>query len=165
MKHLIKDNEIVMSGIPSIFTRPNGELFWGGYENRTDLHYEDGWRDEIIPEDFDPSKQYLVDLHYDEFDDIVTYTVLDITINLDEEKKIHMDDLIELRKEIAVLILQIELTNGVKPQALIDLEPTIRGLYSFAKQEIDSLTVDNVRDYILRGPQVQMLFETLNQFL
>ena len=165
MKHLIKDNTIVMSGIPSTFTRENGELFYGGYENMTDLHYEDGWRDEVIPEDYDSSKQYLTDLHYDEFDDVVTYTVLDIPFDLDEQKKIHMDDLIELRKEIAILILQIELTNGVKPQILIDLEPTIRGLYVFAKQEIDALTVDNVREYVLRGSQVQMLLETLNQFL
>lgn len=165
MKHLVRNNEIIMSGIPSVFTRENGEFFYGGYENMTDLHYADGWRDEVIPEDYNPSTQYLTDMHYDEFDDVVTYTALNIVVNLDEQKKIHMDDLIELRKEIAVLILQIELTNGVKPQALIDLEPTIRGLYVFAKQEIDSLTVDNVHEYVLRGPQVQALLETLNQFL
>ena len=165
MKHLVRNNEIIMSGIPSVFTRENGEFFYGGYENMTDLHYEDGWRDEVIPEDYDPSTQYLADLHYDEFDDVVTYTALNIVVNLDEQKKIHMDDLIELRKEIAVLILQIDLTNGVRPQALIDLEPTIRGLYSFAKDEINALTVENVKSYILRGPQVQMLLTTLNEML
>ena len=49
MKHLIKNNEIVRSGIPSHFTRKNGEGFWGGYENRTDLHQTGGCRRGAIP--------------------------------------------------------------------------------------------------------------------
>ena len=164
MKHLIKNGQIIMSGIPSHFTRDNGEQFFGGYENMTDLHYIDGWRDEIIPE-YDPNTQILMDRHYDEFDDAVIHIVVDLEINLEEEKAIHINNLMELRKEIAILILQIDLTNGIRPQLLIDLEPTIRGLYAFAKEEINALTVDNVKSYILRGPQVQMLLETLNQML
>ena len=164
MKHLIKNNEIIMSGIPSHFIRENGEQFFGGYENMVDLHYEDGWRDEIIPE-YDPNTQMIMDMHYDEFDDAVIYIVVDLEINLEEEKAVHMNNLMELRKDIALLILQIDLTNGVRPQTLVDLEPTIRGLYAFAKDEINALTIDNVKSYILRGPQVQMLLETLNQML
>lgn len=74
MKHLIKDNEIVQSGLPSHFTRKNGEGFWGGYENRTDLHHQDGWRDEVVPE-HDPLTQYLSTLHYDRVLDVVTFGV------------------------------------------------------------------------------------------
>ena len=74
MKHLIKNNQIVQSGIPTNFTRENGEGFWGGYENRTDLHFEDGWRNEVVPE-FDPVTEQLGSAFYSEDLDAVTYTV------------------------------------------------------------------------------------------
>ena len=75
MKHLIKNNQIVQSGIPSNFTRANGEGFWGGYENRTDLHYEDGWRDEIVPE-FDPVTEQLGSAFYSDNLDAVIYKII-----------------------------------------------------------------------------------------
>lgn len=74
MKHLIKNNQIVMSGLPEVFTRENGESFWGGYENRTDLHYEDGWRDEVIPA-YDPLLEGLGELFYSVRSDVVTYEI------------------------------------------------------------------------------------------
>lgn len=74
MKHLIKNNQIVQSGIPSHFTRENGEGFWGGYETRADLHFEDGWRDEVVPE-FDPVTEQLGSTFYSEDLDAVTYKV------------------------------------------------------------------------------------------
>jgi hypothetical protein len=74
MKHLIKNNEIVQSGLPTHFTRENGEGFWGGYETRTDLHYEDGWRDEVVPE-YDPVTELLGSPFYSEEPDAVTYEV------------------------------------------------------------------------------------------
>ena len=75
MKHLIKNNQIVRSGIPTNFTRENGEGFWGGYENRTDLHYEDGWRDEIIPE-YDPVTEQLGSAFYSKDMDAIIYKVI-----------------------------------------------------------------------------------------
>jgi hypothetical protein len=80
MKHLIKNNEIVRSGIPSHFTRENGEGFWGGYETRTDLHHEDGWRDEVVPE-YDPVTEQLGSPFYSEELDAVTYEVA-VRLNL-----------------------------------------------------------------------------------
>lgn len=74
MKHLIKNNEIMQSGIPSTFTRENGEGFWGGYETRTDIHYLDGWRDELIPP-YDPIIQRLGKAFYDTTLDMVTWPV------------------------------------------------------------------------------------------
>ena len=84
MKHLIKNNQITRSegSIPSKFTRENGESFWGGYQNRTDLHYEDGWRDEIMPE-VDQFHQ-LGERYYDDENDVVTYTVIEKVIDLAE---------------------------------------------------------------------------------
>ena len=78
MKHLIKNNQIIQSGIPSVFTRENGEGFYGGYEDRTDLHYEDGWRDEIIP-DHNEVLERLGEPYYDETIDAVTYEVIERT--------------------------------------------------------------------------------------
>ena len=74
MKHLIKNNQIVQSGIPSHFTRENGEGFWGGYEKMVGLHYQDGWRDEVVPE-FDPVTEQLGSAFYSKDLDAVTYKV------------------------------------------------------------------------------------------
>lgn len=87
MKHLIKNNQIVQSGIPSHFTRENGEGFWGGYETRTDLHYEDGWRDEVVAE-FTPRLQSLGEAYYDKDTDTVRRDAIGVvsTICLESEK-------------------------------------------------------------------------------
>ena len=164
MKNLIKDNQIILSGLPSHFDRENGESFWGGYETRVELHYEDGWRDEVVPE-YDPKLQYIADKYYDEFDDIVTYTVLDIVVDVEYERTVHMNNLAALRQEVAMVVMQIKLSNEIDPELLTQISPMIRDLYAYAKEEISSLTVENVRDYILRGPQVEQLFLTLNSML
>lgn len=78
MKYLVKNNVIVQAGIPSNFTRPNGELFCGGYETMTDYHYEDGWRNEIIP-NYNPVLEQLGLPYYDAGNDLVTYEVLERT--------------------------------------------------------------------------------------
>jgi hypothetical protein len=67
-----------MSGIPGHFTRENGEGFWGGYENRTDIHYQDGWRDEIIPE-YNPMIGRLGSAMFNPELDAVTYQVIERT--------------------------------------------------------------------------------------
>jgi hypothetical protein len=77
MQHLIENNEIVKSGIPRKFTRQNGELFCGGYQNKTSIHFEDGWREEVIP-DFDGELEYLGGIYYDEVNEVVTYHVIPI---------------------------------------------------------------------------------------
>lgn len=164
MKHLIKNNQIIQSGIPSHFTRENGQLFVGGYENMIDIHYEDGWRDEIIPT-YDPVTQFLGEKYYDIINDVVTYEVLSSEINLVELKNNIMEELDRLREEIAFLILQIRLLHDPEPEELTALTPQIRGLYAFAKDEINALTVENVRQYVLRGPIVQGLLDSLKSLI
>ena len=83
-KHLIKQDIIVASfyDIPSRFTRETGERFYGGYQTRTDLHYEDGWRDEVIPE-FDSTTHVLVDdPYFDIPNDVVTYNIKVIPVEV-----------------------------------------------------------------------------------
>lgn len=67
-----------MSGIPSHFTRENGEGFWGAYETMTDLHYEDGWREEIIPVHNHILEKLGVP-YYNANADVVTYEVIERT--------------------------------------------------------------------------------------
>lgn len=96
IKHRVVNGEIVQSGLPEVFTRPNGELFLGGYSTRTDLHYEDGWRDEVLPE-YNPDVQKLGERYYDSDKDIVTYQVINKTQEeLDSEKL----NLIEIHAEL-----------------------------------------------------------------
>lgn len=81
------------------------------------------------------------------------------------EKQAILCDLYKLREEISLIITQIRLLHDPEPDMLTQLTPTIRDLYLFAKDEIAALTVDNVKSYILRGPQVQQLLFTLNSLL
>jgi hypothetical protein len=164
MKHLIKNNQIIMSGIPGHFTRENGEGFWGGYENRTDIHYEDGWRDEVIPE-YDPLTHQSGTLYYSELQDIVTCKLIPVPIDVDAIKNRLSMELGVLRKEIADLITQIKLYYDNEPEELTLLLSQIRGMYARAKQEIKALGPETVNRYILHGPQVEELFNRLKSML
>lgn len=77
MIHLVIDNKIIRSegSIPDVFTRENGELFFGGYSHMIDFHYVDGWRTEIIPV-HDANINTLSEPFYDEQRDVVTYNVV-----------------------------------------------------------------------------------------
>jgi hypothetical protein len=81
MKYLIKNNQIVKSGLPNRFKRENGELFFGGYQHRTDLHHADGWRERVVPE-FDPETHYLGLPFYDAINDVVTMELMVIAYEL-----------------------------------------------------------------------------------
>lgn len=77
MKSNIHHTPLRLSSIPTIGTDPEGRTIHG-YQNRTDLHYVDGWRDYVEP-GFDRLTQRLGDLVYDEAQDKVTRVVIDKT--------------------------------------------------------------------------------------
>jgi hypothetical protein len=164
MKHLIKDNQIIQSGIPSYFTRENGEAFWGGYENMTDIHYQDGWRDEVFPE-YDSKTQCLGAAFFDQTNDVVTYEIKAIIVDLSLEKSNLYRQLEKLRTEMAGIVYQCKLNYDVEPDGLSRLLPYIRAMYGFAKSEIEALTVENVRDYVLRSPKYEQVLSMLKTFL
>ena len=95
-----------MSGIPSHFTRENGEGFWGGYETMTDIHYEDGWRDEIIPV-YNHILEKLGVPYYDANADVVTYEVIERTdLPLPEQAK--ADKIKEVRRKTRNLLFETD---------------------------------------------------------
>lgn len=123
MKHLVKDGKIIQSGIPSNFRRESGQEFWGGYENMTDLHWLDGWRDEIVP-NYNPTIQILGEPYYDQTNDVVTYHVVDKEFDL---ASILQNRLLEFeefqksfRREITELFLE-EIALGTLPQGVKNL--------------------------------------------
>jgi len=164
MKHLIKDNQIIQSGIPSYFTRENGEGFWGCYENRTDIHYEDGWRDEVIPE-FDPMVQYLGAAFYDAENDVVTYPVLQKVINVEAEKARLLGDLANARREIATLVMEAQLSNDSVPEGLQNLMNMSRQINVRVKEDIASLTEVEVMKFRIRTPEYFQLIGAIKAFL
>lgn len=164
MKHLIKENQIVQSGIPSHFTRESGEAFWGGYENMTEIHYEDGWRDEVEPECNDKT-HYLGAAYYDQGNDVVTYEVLPIPVDLVKEKSRLYSQLEQLRTEMSGIVYQCKLNYEIEPEGLTRLLPFIRTMYGFAKSEIEALTEETVRSYVLRSPKYEQVLLMLKTFL
>jgi hypothetical protein len=129
-----------------------------------ELHFEDGWRDEVLP-DYNPELQYLGDRFYDIENDVVIFVVVDIIIDLEAEKNRWFADLAALRREIGSIITDIRLLFDPEPELLTHLVPSIKDMYLFAKDEIAALTLDNVKSYVLRGSQVEQLLFTLNSLL
>lgn len=139
MKHLIKNNEIIQSGIPSTFERENGQAFWGGYENMTDIHYEDGWRDEFIPE-YNLILEQLGQPYYDPATDLVTYEVLERT-DLPPLDKAKADKIKEIKRMTRDLlsdtdgyIVRRAETGKSVPQNILNERQAIR-LWSDAQEK------------------------------
>ena len=104
-----------MSGIPQTFIRPNGELFCGGYLNKTELHFPDGWREEIIPTEFDPETHCLGEVYYDTENDIVTYVIEQVVLpvyTLTELQDIRKSELSAVMDEFVVMITRSKLLYG-----------------------------------------------------
>lgn len=78
------------SNINEIPLKEYGEIpsLWNdtiGYNYATDTHYEDGWRDLIVPE-IDHALQYLGELDFDEENDVVSYEVIEKTVEEIEQE-------------------------------------------------------------------------------
>lgn len=77
MKSSLNDSSIRLyspSQFPTIWKDSEGRTIHG-YQNRTDLHHADGWRDYVAPT-YDPSTHRLGELIYDEQNDVVTRQVI-----------------------------------------------------------------------------------------
>ena len=108
-KALVVNSEITRTGIPTKFERHNGQIVWGGYQNLHDsIHYNDGWRDVVIPT-YDAATQRLGARYYNGVADIVTYPVINKTAEeLAVEKEAFLDMMDEDVNFIAVKrLLQI----------------------------------------------------------
>ena len=140
MKHLIKNNQIVQSGIPESFTRENGESFWGGYQNMTELHYQDGWRDEVIPQ-YDPVLDQLGEPFYSEQFDVVIYSISPRTDLLTLET-IRADKIQEIKSRTRDLlfvtdgyIIRRAETGKSVPQGILNSRQAIR-VWSDAQEKL-----------------------------
>lgn len=110
MKSNINENPLKEYGeIPSV---------WGdtiGY-NYSNTHYEDGWRDLIIPE-IDHALERLGELYFDEGNDVVTYEVIEKTVEeieneiLQEAKQNQQNSIQKLIEEKLISELQEETDN------------------------------------------------------
>lgn len=127
-KALVKDNAIVQTGIPDKFTRDNGTFYWGGYRNVHDsIHYNDGWRDVIVP-DYDATTQRLGQRYYNQAIDAVTYVVQDKTVEeLQAEKETVLDaidsdmDIMAMKRLLRILTKNVLESDSVTQQQLTDL--------------------------------------------
>lgn len=76
--HRVVNQQIVQSGMPNTFDRPDGSKVFG-YKNMSDsIHRADGWRVEVVPE-WNPATQRLDTLYYNVGMDYVTRQVIDLT--------------------------------------------------------------------------------------
>lgn len=74
MKSNINEDTLKEYGaIPSVW---NNKI---GYQYATNEHYDDGWRDLVTPE-IDYTIEKLGELYFDETDDVVTYEVIEKTV-------------------------------------------------------------------------------------
>src|SRR5690606_8322443 len=100
MKVNINANPLVPQQLPNTYTvEINGvEYTVENYPALTHLHYEHGWRDLAIPE-IDHTTDKLDSVYYDEENDIVTYEVIQKTV---EEIEQELKQQTKLQQEQAV---------------------------------------------------------------
>lgn len=172
MKHLIENNKIVKSGIPRNFTRPNGEAFWGGYQNMTALHDADGWVGEITPA-FDSVTHHLGERYYDIDLGKVTYSLIEIEHDLEELKAKHKKDMLIAIREISQLASDIKnvydplrINPDNIPEDFKALAQQIILLHQQGYAEIEALSTPvEALNYVVAGPIVKSFIEQLKSFL
>lgn len=102
-KHLIKDGEIIQSGIPEKFTKADDTFYWGGYKTMPDsVHYADGWREEVRPV-INTSLQRYGQRYYNEAMDKVTWVVTDKTKEELAAEKENLLESIEQNFDVAAI--------------------------------------------------------------
>ncbi len=138
-----------MSGIPGTFVRDNGQAFWGGYENMTDLHYADGWRDEAVPE-YDPRTQQLGVPYYDPVLDIVAYPVVDRVVDLENARAEKIQQAKEqanrLLSQTDWYVVRYAETGEPVPAGIASARQAIRARCNAIEAAISALT--NARDVL-----------------
>lgn len=163
MKHLIKEGQIVVSGLPSVFTRENGETFYGSYQDRTDIHYEDGWRDEVIPV-FDSETQYLINPYYDAENDVVTYVVKNIikpVVTLEELKLKLKNELSGVMNEFVTIITRCKILYGDSNEGLNAAIEAARAMKDQTIAAIDSFTDAKALNIFKIKPEDVAYFKSL----
>lgn len=145
-----------MSGIPAIFTRENGESFWGGYQNRTDLHYADGWRDELKPE-IDFSCQNYGQPYYDPSLDKVVYPVEEIPFDLAAKKASLFGELEIVQDDFERLISRCERIHGKENAGLNSAIAMVLAEQSRVANDIRNLDATTGRTYAIRPEDVEAL--------
>lgn len=127
-KVLVIEGKIIRTGIPSKFERTNGQTVWGGYQNLPDsVHYNDGWRDVVIPA-YDAATQRLGAMYYNTVADIVTYPVIDKTPEeLQAEKEAFLDmmdedvNFLAVKRLLQIFAQPLLQTDEVEEQLYSDL--------------------------------------------
>ena len=165
MKYQIQNDQIIRSAIPSKFRRPNGQTIFGGYHLRTDLHDEDGWVDELIPE-FDPEFQQLGERYFNSENNVVTWTVVDIELptlaDLQAQKKEQFQPILA---EFTTLINQAKLISGESTELTTVIE-TIKTVKENTITAIDSFTeVVPLMRFQFRQEDIEAMKALLKPFL
>lgn len=159
-KYLIENNEIIKVVVLNTI------------EETLNYPYKDGWRDEKRPE-YDPRLQTLGEKYYDPENDIVTFFVVDLTIDLNEVKQRHYDDVTNTVKEISSIVSAVKNvydplrdTPQNIPPDFVTLVRQVQALRQRAYDEIAGLTTPEAAvSYVVRGPEVEGYINLLKSFI
>jgi len=165
MKARLEENGLKFyPAMPKFYTTAT-VTYAGDFDKQPDsVHEAEGFYPVIYPT-INPKLQKVGDLYFDATNKVFTYQIVDRVINLDSEKQRLLNDLDVLSDEIMMLNQKAEFNHPEMPQELIDLQDQTRGLYFFAKAEIEALaTPEDAVNYVLRGPQVAALIESYKSF-
>ncbi len=164
MKHLIKNNQIVMSGIPGTFTRENGQAFWGGYQNMTELHHADGWREEEMPE-YDPVLQDLGEPYFDAENDIVKYNVVDKELPaIADVRKEKLAALSSVMNDFSLLISRAKLLYPTD-EGLNTIIETIKTVKAKTVNDIETLELQALIKYRIKPEDIAYLKGLLEPYM
>ncbi len=163
MKHLVKNGQIIISGIPGHFKRRNGQTFWGGYQNMTDLHYPDGWRDEEKP-GIDFSFQRYGEPFFDPDLDKVVYPVIDLPFDLEAKQKQLFAELNSHQDDFERLISRCERIYGKNNAGLNEAIDSVLQVRAQTVEAINDLTEETGRTFSIRQEDIDSLKALFNEF-
>ena len=165
MKARLEESGLKFYPVMPKFYKTATITYAGDFDKQPDaVHEAEGFYPVIMPV-INTRMQKIGDLYFDDAKKIFTYQIVDLIIDIDNEKKRLLDALDLLSDEIMLLNQKAEFNHPEKPQELIDLQDQTRGLYFYAKSEIDALsTPEEAMNYILRGPQVEALITAYKSF-
>lgn len=162
----------IFNRLPSKYVSEIMNIAGGFHLLPIEIHEAEGFFDLIEPA-FDPAKQRLGDIYFDDVNEVFTYSVEDIVFNLEDLKNGHRQVVKQVICEMSGLISSIKniydpfRTNPENiPEEFKNLLLQLMLLRDRADTEISGLaTIDEALNYVVRGPEIERYITQLKSFL
>ncbi len=162
-----KNGQIII-GLPKYYKNYAGNF----HKQSDDVHKEFGFYP-IVEPNYDPKRQRLGELVFDDVKEQFVYELVDVNHNLDDIKERLRGELKLITQEVSDVIIRVKNIYdplGINPENLPNefkqKAQQIAPLRSTILRNIEDLSdIDEALDFIVRNDEVNTLIEDLQSFL